>query len=149
MKFILFLILFILVASCSQKERNTDVKNLFQQDFINNRFLSNTILGYETDKSIIKLWEDKRKTITKSVGVSTSFEKNKFASGNFSFCGNDYFTDVNGHFVLYEKNKIMISVDSIKYSGENKKLSEYRNKQEINYIISKKNDTIILTKTEH
>ena len=146
MKRVIYLILAVVFISCSKKQRNTNISNLYQQDIINHRFLSNVILGNENGTLKIKLWKDNRKDYVKSIGVSTSFLNDTFGSGNFAPCGNDYFTHINGRFTLYDRNKIMFSVDSISYSGEDKRPTEYKNGEETYYFISKKGDTIILTK---
>lgn len=148
MKTIIYLILALSFISCDKKPRNTRIKNLYQENFANHRFLSNVILGYSNEFSNIKLWKDNRKDFVKSFGVSTSFIKNTFSSRNFAPCGNDYFIHINGKYLLYDKDKIMISVDSITYSGEDKRPTEFKHQVETDYIISKKEDTIILTKID-
>lgn len=148
MKTLIHLILALSFISCDKKPRNTRIKNLYMKDFANHRFLSNVILGYGNEISEIKLWRDNRKDYVKSVGVSTNFMNDTFSSGNFAPCGNDYFTHVNGKFLLYDRHKIVISVDSITYSGEDKRPTEFKNGIETDYIISQKKDTIILTKID-
>lgn len=103
-------------------------------------------MGNENNQSEIRLWKDNRKNFVKSAGVSTSFLGETFGSGNFAPCGNDHFTHVNGKFVLYDKDKVMISVDSVTYSGEDQKATNYKNGKETDYMISRKADTIVLKK---
>lgn len=74
-------------------------RNTKRKDFINQKFLSNAILGNENNPSEIRLWKDNRKNFVKSAGVSTSFSGDTFGSGNFARCGNDHFTYVSGKFV--------------------------------------------------
>ncbi|MCY0977039.1 hypothetical protein PGH12_07755 [Chryseobacterium wangxinyae] len=148
MKNIIYLILAILFISCTKKERNTNVKNQYQQDILNHRFLSDVVLGSENDILKINLWRDNRNHYFKSAGISTSFLNDSFGSGNFAPCGNDYFIDVNGKFILYDTNKITISADSLTYSGEDKRPTAYKNGEETDYSISKKGDTITLTKID-
>lgn len=148
MKYLIYLILAVLFISCNKKQRNTSISNLYHQDIINHRFLSDAVLGNGNDILKIKLWKDNRKYYVKSAGVSTSFMTKTFGSGNFAPCGNDYFIDTNGKFMLYDKDKIMISVDSLTYSGEDKRPTKHKYGEEIDYSISKKGDTIILTKID-
>ena len=108
MKIIIYLILAVLFISCNKKQRNTSISNLYHQDIRNDRFLSDAVLGNGNDILKIKLWQDNRKIYVKSAGISTCFLNNTIGSGNFSFCGNDYFAQVNGKFMLYDNDKSIL-----------------------------------------
>ena len=61
-----------------------------------------------------------------------------FVSKYVSFCGNDYFTIVMRKYKFVDNNKLIISVNTVSYSGEWEKPTEHRK--------SKDKETILLTK---
>jgi|UPI000648757A hypothetical protein len=133
-----------MIFSCKEKQRNKNIKNLYKKEIISNVW--ETYYDFSSNEEIrrIKLIKFKER---KFVGVLTSFNK-IYEDWNVAPCGNDNFNHSYGEYELYDKDKIMISVDSITHSGEEKRPTEYKNREETDYSISKKGDTIILTKID-
>lgn len=141
-----------LILSCNQKVKRAEnkeknIENIYKLDLEKEAWLTSGIIGLYP--SIEKLYL-KKNTSDVHGGMALAFsEKVNFTSYNFSSCGNDFFTRVNGKYEFFEKDKLSISVDSVTYSSgfsNWEKPTEYRNSKEIIYLIAKVSDSIILTK---
>jgi hypothetical protein len=136
-----------LLQGCSRKQRNTAVKNLYKQEIESRVWKTNCVIGEKTDDNIVRFKLDTISSV-KMIGFLSTLKDKRFTSKNVSPCGNDYFTTVYGKYEFYDHNKVMISVDSICFSGEWKKPSEYKNGEETEYLISKNKNKIIFTKID-
>jgi hypothetical protein len=141
-----FTCVLITILGCIKKERNTSIKNLYKQKLESRDWQTTCIIGNETDEKVVKFLNDSMRR--RMAGFLASFENNKFTSRYVAPCGNDYFTQVYGKYEFYERDKIMIAIDSITYSGEWKKPVLYKYGEEIHYLISKDTNNIIFTKIE-
>lgn len=145
-KVIVILCLVFSIQDCKtqNKEEKNNVSNKYQSLLQKERWITNLILGLNSRNTKYKLTKFVPR---KFAGNITSFtDKNKFVSSYVAFCGNDNFTTVSGKYVFLDTDKIKIGVDSVSYSGEWKKPTQYRKLIYQTFIISTKNDTIILTK---
>jgi len=144
---IIFVVPILFLFACNKKERNSSMKNLYMQKIESREWKASCIIGEDISVNEIKFIKD---SLPKSTiyGLVANFKNNIFSSENVSKCGNDYFTHVYGKYKFYEKDKIMISLDSIAFSGEWKKPTIYKNGTEIDFQISEDNNSIIFTKTE-
>ncbi|PAM93124.1 hypothetical protein B4N84_19250 [Flavobacterium sp. IR1] len=132
-------------VACQKKTvKNKNVTNVYQQELESEIWITNHIISLDPKIEHYTLTKFVKR---KFVGNLTSFaDKTHFNSRFVSFCGADYFTTVLGKYEFFDKDKISIAVDSVTYQGEGKKPTEYRNGKELEFLISKIGDTIILTK---
>jgi len=123
------------------------LRNNYKKILLKDKWVTNHILGLDPKTETYKLTKYNPKD--KFAGNITQFvDSINFDSKYTARCGNDYFTDVSGKYKFLDSNKITITVETVSYSGEWTKPTEYRETNYLTYIISIENDTVILTKHE-
>jgi len=137
-----FTILFFSCDGKAQEKKNAE--NIYKAELENETWITDKILGLDQN---IEEYNLTKFTQRKFAGNLTSFgDKMVFNSQYVAPCGNDNFTTVNGKYEFLDNEKIIISVDSVTYSGEWQKPTEYRESKEIIFLISKDEEIIVLTK---
>ena len=138
----------ILIFGCVKETKQpTNKYNIYKSELEKEIWVTNQIIGLNPE---IGKYSLKKKNQKKFAGNLTVFLNNQnFKSYYTSFCGNDYFTTVYGKYNFFEKNKLSVTIDSITYSGEWKKPTEFKKNEEIIFIISKNKDLIILNKEDN
>ncbi|MBJ2175848.1 hypothetical protein JBL43_16460 [Aureibaculum sp. A20] len=132
------------IAENISLENMEPIENMFKDELENGTWITNKILGLDPNS--------KQYVLTKFIeqkfaGNLTSFSnKLNFSSRYVAPCGNDNFTTIIGKHNFIDQNKISISVDSVIYSGAWKRPNEFRESENIIFVISKISDSIILTK---
>lgn len=139
---IIFAFVFFSYNGKAQEMKNT--KNNCQAELESATWITDQILGLDPN---VEQYHLTKYTERKFAGNLTNFEdKMVFNSSYVAFCGNDDFTTVIGEYEFIDKDKLTISVDSVTYSGEWTKPTEYRKPKKVVFLISKIEETIILTK---
>ncbi|MFD2562887.1 hypothetical protein [Aquimarina rubra] len=137
-----FTILFFSFHGKAQKMKN--LENVYKTELENGTWITDRILGLDPN---IKQYNLTKFIERKFAGNLTSFgDKMIFNSSYVAPCGNDNFTTVIGKYEFFDKEKIIISVDSVTYSGEWEKPTEYRKPKKIIFLLSKVDETIVFTK---
>lgn len=139
------LTLTMLFFSCNAKAQvNNNVRNIYKVELENETWITDKIL--ELDQNI-EQYHLTKFIQRKFAGNLTSFgDKMVFNSQYVAPCGNDNFTTVIGKYEFLDYDKIIISVDSITYSGEWQKPTEHRASKKVIFLISKEEEIIVLTK---
>lgn len=115
----------------------------FENHLKNTEWSVNAIVGLDNDVKIYKLL--KLENGGKWAGNYLTFTDTlNFVSGYSAWCGNDYFTTVNGKYSFPYKDEIVLSVDSVSYSGEWTKPTEYRKTNYSVFSMSTIGDTLFL-----
>ncbi len=119
-------------------------QNIYKTELENDTWISNKIIGLDTH---VEKYELTKFVQRKFAGFLLYFkDDNMYISRYVAPCGNDFFTIVNGKYRFIDKDKISFTVDSVSYSGMDKRPTEYRKPQKILFKLSKQNDKIILEK---
>lgn len=135
-------ILFFSFNGKAQEMKN--VENIYKAELENGTWITDRILGLDPN---IEQYNLTKFIERKFAGNLTSFgDKMVFNSSYVAPCGNDYFKTVIGKYEFFDKEKIIISVDSVTYSGEWKKPTEHRKSKKTIFLISKVEEKIVLTK---
>ncbi|MDH7447599.1 hypothetical protein [Aquimarina sp. 2201CG14-23] len=137
-------ILTITILFFSSQGKAQEMKNMYKTELENGTWITDNILGLDPN---IKQYNLTKFIERKFAGNLTSFgDKMVFNSSYVAPCGNDNFTTVIGKYEFFDKEKIIISVDTVSYSGEWEKPTEHRKPKEIIFLISKVDETIVFTK---
>jgi len=137
-------IIILFFSSHGKAQEMHNVKNIYKTELESETWITDKILGLDPN---IKQYNLAKFIERKFAGNLTSFgDKMVFNSSYVAPCANDNFTTAIGKYEFFDKEKIIISVDSITYSGEWKKPTEHRKPKEIIFLISKVDETIIFTK---
>ena len=135
-------ILFFSFYGKAQEMKN--IENSYKTELENETWVTDRILGLDPT---IKQYQLTKFKEGKFSGNLTNFGNEMvFTSEYVSPCGNDYFTAVNGTYKFIDKEKLIITVDTVTYSGEWERPTEYRESKKLLFLITKVEDTIVLTK---
>jgi len=143
---LLFLSLFISEATFGQTNSSSNLLNnkklLFKKSY-----RTDNIIGLAYQVSIYKL-TSLENVPKRFAGNFVSFQDSgRFTSGYSAWCGNDNFTTVYGQYEFVDNDNIRISVESIRYTGEWKKPTEFRKQNFLTFKVSKTNNGVVyLTK---
>lgn len=143
--FITVLILTIVLFSCNRKvEQVESIKINYKIELQKETWITNQILGLDTN---VQKYIFTKFIKRKFIGNLTTFsDKKNFTSKFVSPCGNDYLSTVYGKYLFSDKDKIKVAVDSVIYSGIKEKPNQYRLPLFVEYVITKTQNSIILTR---
>ncbi|WP_299435612.1 hypothetical protein [uncultured Aquimarina sp.] len=137
-------ILTIIILFFSSHGKAQEMTNIYKTELESETWITDKILGLDPN---IKQYNLTKFIERKFAGNLTSFgDKMVFNSSYVAPCANDNFTTAIGKYEFFDKEKIIISVDTVTYSGEWKKPTELRKPKKIIFLISKVDETIIFTK---
>jgi hypothetical protein len=124
-----------------------DSNHVYLNVLKNTAWISDGIVGLDRTRNKYKLVRAPKK-MGKWAGDMISFGANdQFTSFYSAFCGNDCFTAAYGHYQLMASARVEFLVDSITYSGDCKKATEYFPYYlKLSFQLKQKNDTLYLTK---
>lgn len=132
--------------NCYCQTQLTDtVKNSFNETLLKNGWITDHIIGLDPNTKTYKLTKYNPKEMF--AGNLTQFLDNStFHSQYTAWCGNDNFTDVFGKYRFIDKDRIVIVVETVSYSGEWIKPTEHRQTNYLTFTISIAKDALILTR---
>jgi hypothetical protein len=135
-----------LTYNCYCQTRPTDtVQNSFNETLLKNGWITDNILGLDPNTKTYKLTKYNPKEAF--AGNLTHFLDNStFHSQYTAWCGNDNFTDVFGKYRFIDKDRIVIIVETVSYSGAWTKPTEHRQTNYLTFTISIAKDALILTR---
>jgi hypothetical protein len=143
--FIAILISFCIYCKGQSLAIDTTIIN-YKDSLQSNKWWTDEIVGLDPTKESYELKKQDIKFRRKGGNYLFFTDSVKFISGYSAMCGNDYFTSIDGNYQFIDKNKIMINVHTVSFSGEWKKPTEHREPNNLTFIILSVKGNMILSK---